>query len=69
MTRVHAHRLSDEELRAELAGEDTILFIGTDLDEQEVERQVERLGLSEFYVVSTQRNGEWSLSRISVRPK
>jgi hypothetical protein len=67
MKRVHAHRLSDEELRAELAAEDTVVFTGPDLNGQEVERQVERLGLSKFYVVTTLGNGEWSLARISVR--
>jgi hypothetical protein len=69
MKRVHAHRVTDEELRAELAAKDTILFMGTELNWQEVEHQVERLGFAESYIVSAVKNERWSLSRISVRPR
>jgi hypothetical protein len=67
MKRVHAHRLSDEELRAELAADDTVVFTGPDLDGEEIERQVERLGLCVFYVVTTLMNGKRSMARIRVR--
>jgi hypothetical protein len=67
MKRIHAHRLSDEELRAELATEDTVVFMGTGLDGEEVEREVERLGLCVFYVVTTLVNGKRTLARIRLK--
>jgi hypothetical protein len=66
MKRVHAHRLSDEELREELAAEGTVVFMDRNLDGEEVEREVERLGLGVFYVVSTLLNGKRSMCRIKV---
>jgi hypothetical protein len=69
MKRVHTHRLTDEELRQELEAKDTILFIGTDLTWQEVERQLERLGFGDSYIVSAVKGTDYSFSRISLRPR
>ena len=65
MKRVHTHRLTDEELRAELEAKDTILFMGTDLTWQEVER----LGFGDSYIVSAVKGTDYSFSRISLRPR
>jgi hypothetical protein len=59
--------LSGEELLAEVAAEDTVVFMDKDLDGEEVEREVNRLGLTVFYVVTTLVNGKRSLARIRVQ--
>jgi hypothetical protein len=69
MKRVHTHRLTDEELKSELEAKDTILFMGTDLTWQEVERQLERLGFGDSYIVSVVKGTDYSLARISLRPR
>jgi hypothetical protein len=67
MKRVHAHRLSDEEMRMELGAGGSVVFTDPDLDGEEIEREVERLGLCVFYVVTTLMNGKRSMARIRVR--
>jgi hypothetical protein len=66
---IHDQGISDAELRSELEARDSIVFMGTDLSMQDIERQVERLGFGEDYIVSEVRSTEWSFGRIRVQPK
>lgn len=52
MRRVHQRGLTDDELRADLQACDTVYFVGGSVKWQEVERQVERLGFGDLYIVS-----------------
>ncbi len=57
-TRTHSRPLTDEELRQELEARHVICLVDQQLRFQEVERQVERLGFGEAYIISaTQRPG------------
>jgi hypothetical protein len=58
MKRILVRPVSDNELRAQLEARDTILFVGEQVSWQDIERQVERLGFGELYIVSaTQARG------------
>lgn len=52
----YSHLLSDEQLRAHLERKETVIFKGLSREWQQIERQVERLGFGESYIV-TQRKG------------
>jgi hypothetical protein len=52
MNRTLNIKLRDEELRRELACRNTLLFVDQKVEWHEVERQVERLGFGELYVVT-----------------
>ncbi len=45
-------RLEDEQMRMHLEKQETLLFRGLGREWQKIERQVERLGFGETYVVS-----------------
>jgi hypothetical protein len=45
-------QLGDDELRAHLERRDTLLFRGLGREWQQIEKQVERLGFGDLYVVS-----------------
>jgi hypothetical protein len=61
----HAYSIRDEELRV---ARDTILFEGDRLRWQEIERQVERLGFGNCYIVSEVRGNEGRRARNSLKP-
>jgi hypothetical protein len=68
MERTHTTFLPDDELRPQLEVGDTIVFTGTTVRWQEIERQVERLGFGDSYIViATCVPG--SNSKISLKPK
>jgi hypothetical protein len=69
MKRVHSHRLSDEQLRAELEANDPILFEGDGLSWEEILNQVVRLGFGDRYVVSVTLRDGAGHARINLRPK
>ena len=52
MNRTLDTRLRDEELRRELVSKNTLLFVGEKVEWHEVERQVERLGFGDLYIVA-----------------
>jgi hypothetical protein len=60
-------RLTDAELRPQLEALDTILFVGHRLQWQEIERQVERLGFGDLYIVSAMQRPNES-AKISLKP-
>ena len=71
---VYTRLLGDEELRPHLERRDTVVFKGTANAWQEIERQVERLGFGDAYVVSRTSKagatGEEDFTRVSpVHPK
>jgi hypothetical protein len=68
MKRVVVQRLTDEELREQLQSQDTILFVGESLRWQEIERQVERLGFGELYIVSSTQGRHSVTPIITVKP-
>ncbi len=49
---IYTRPLEDEELRAHLERRETIVFKGLGREWQHIERQVERLGFGEVYIVS-----------------
>ncbi len=49
---IYTSRLADDELRTHLENRDNLLFKGLGREWQQIERQVERLGFGELYVVS-----------------
>ena len=68
MKRTMVRSLSDQELRPELEAGDTILFVSTSIDWVDIERQVERLGFGESYLVcATQARGS-AIPTITVKP-
>jgi hypothetical protein len=71
MRRTHTQALTDVELRRELEAGDTIFFIDRPLKWQEIERQVERLGFGELYIVSAMQrpNENPTISLKPVQPK
>jgi len=63
--------VSDEELRAWLQARETVLLVGKDIEWRDVERQVERLGFGEDFVVcaAQARTSETATVRVEpVRP-
>lgn len=56
--------LADAELRAHLEKRDTLIFQGLGREWQQIERQVERLGFGELFIVS-QRVSEQSSTRVT----
>src|SRR5262245_33893929 len=68
MARVCTSPLEDVELRPALESHDTILFIGQTVELKEVERQIERLGFCELYIVSLTKGRNGSVSKINLKP-
>jgi hypothetical protein len=68
MTRTCIMPLADNELRPELEARDTIFFVGGGADWLEIERQVERLGFGEVYVVSFAKARRTNICTVCVRP-
>jgi hypothetical protein len=68
MKRVHIRVLSDDELRPQLETGDIIFFLGRGIKLQEVERQVERLGFAEQYIVSATQRPNAERAKIRVKP-
>ena len=58
--------MTDAELRQRLEAKDTLFFVGEEANWQSIERQIERLGFGDMYVVSSTRGR--NSSRIVVRP-
>ena len=53
MEHTYTRPLSDEELRRHLDANDTVVFKDAPVRWQEIERQVERLGFGERFIVSS----------------
>jgi len=68
MVRTSFMPMEDSELRQQLEAKDTIFFVGEDVSLQEIERQVERLGFGELYIVSASHHRQPSATRINVKP-
>jgi hypothetical protein len=70
MKRTHIRSLSDEELRPQLEAGDIIFFLGPKVKFQEIERQVERLGFGDLYIVSaTKGGGKADRAKIRLKPE
>ena len=61
---IFSDTLSDEELRTHLANGNTIIFQGTTCKWQNIERQVERLGFGENYLVSAVKGRGGDLTKV-----
>ncbi|HZR17379.1 MAG TPA: hypothetical protein VFE51_08630 [Verrucomicrobiae bacterium] len=68
MIRTHTTLLTDAELGAELKAWNTVLFVGGVADWVEIERQVERLGFGESYIVAASKALNDSSFTVSVKP-
>jgi len=60
--------LTDGELRPQLEAGDTLSFVGGEISFQTIERQVDRLGFGDLYVVSAMRGRQTAATRIQVKP-
>jgi hypothetical protein len=69
MKRTHTRVLTDDELRPQLEARDTISFVGRPVTFQEIERQVERLGFGDLYIVSTTQKPPSDVAKISLKPE
>jgi hypothetical protein len=52
----------------QLEARDTIFFVGTNISLQNIERQVERLGFGELYIVSATQGRHEAARKIRVQP-
>src|SRR5215510_9691036 len=68
MRRTHIRALTDDQLRPQLEAGDIIFFLGPQFRLQEIERQVERLGFAEGYIVSATRGPNSDRAKIRVKP-
>jgi hypothetical protein len=60
--------LTDGELRAQLEAGDTLSFVGLEISLQSIERQVDRLGFGDLYIVSATQGRQTEPPRIHVKP-
>ena len=68
MVRTCRMPMTDSDLRPELEARHTLFFVGDAVNWQTVERQVERLGFGELYIVSAARAAQTGTTRIHVKP-
>ena len=68
MVRTCTMPLTDGELRPQLEAGDTLSFIGVEMSLQSIERQVDRLGFGELYIVSATQGRQTEVTRIQVKP-
>jgi len=68
MVRTCTMPLTDGELRPQLEAGNTISFVGREISYQTIERQVERLGFSDLYIVSAMHGRATNQVRIQVKP-
>jgi hypothetical protein len=68
MKAVHTQLLADDELRQQLEARQSIDFSGSEIDWHEIERQVERLGYGDLYIVSATHGSPATSPRIQLRP-
>jgi len=69
MKRSHSAPLTDEELRPLLEAREVISFVGQPARLEDIERQVERLGFGDLYVVSATQGPHSSVAKINLRPE
>ena len=69
MKRVYTKPMTDQELRSALEARDTIFFLGRTIKWHEVERQVERLGFGDLYIVSCTQGSHATESKIGLKPQ
>ena len=68
MKRIFSQPLTDQELLSVLEVRETIFFMGRTIKWQEVERQVERLGFGDLYIVSCTQRPDATESKVALRP-
>ena len=69
METIETRLLTDDELRPQLEAKEMIVFSGRETKWREIERQVERLGYGNLYIVSVTDGTATKGSRIILRPK
>ena len=69
MQRIHILPLADEQLRPQLEAGGTIIFDGQTVQWHEIERQVERLGFGDLYLVSATQGPHTNGAKINLRPE
>jgi hypothetical protein len=68
MESIHTRILADDELRTQLEAGATIFFDGRTIHWHGIERQVERLGFGDLYIVSATQGPLGDNSKVSVKP-
>ncbi len=68
MIRTHERPLTDEEMRSELEARHVVYIVDQRLRFQEVERQVERLGFGDAYIVSATQRPNAGVANIRLTP-
>ncbi|HTL54113.1 MAG TPA: hypothetical protein VL361_00485 [Candidatus Limnocylindrales bacterium] len=69
MKRTHSAPLTDDELRSMLEARDVVSFVGQPVRFEDIERQVERLGFGDLYMVSATQGTHTSVAKINLRPE
>jgi len=66
---IYTRPLQDDEIRMHLEKRETIVFKGLGREWQDIERQVERLGFGDLYIVSQRgsRNGDTRVSLLEAQ--
>ncbi len=67
MKAIHTRLLADDELRLQLEARESIACSGQKIEWHDIERQVERLGFRDLYVVSATNGSLARGSRITLR--
>ena len=68
MKAIQTHLLADDELLLQLAAGESIAFSGLEIEWHDIERQVERLGFGDLYVVSATNGSPARGPRVTLRP-
>jgi hypothetical protein len=68
MKAIQTQFLADDELRLQLEARESIVFSGQEIEWHDIERQVERLGFGDLYVVSATNGSPARGPRVTLRP-
>jgi hypothetical protein len=68
MKQIHIRVLNDDELRLALESGDSIFFLGRRVKLQEIERQIERLGFGDLYIVSATKGPNADRVKVRLEP-
>jgi hypothetical protein len=68
MNQIHIRALNDDELLPQLESGDSIFFLGRRIEMQDIERQIDRLGFGERYIVSATQGPNADRVKVRLKP-